>query len=210
MTPQATQPALLPAATFPPFRWFELAQRPASAVCVHEHYVKQSLRNRVFLVSGQGPVAITFPVKRRNAQTRCVKDILFTDRIAPGMLLKGLQTHCGRTPYFDHYFPEIEHWAHTHLLPGNSWLDAAIASTHWACDAMGSVHPECTSAYFDGTAHEDWRPKAKWHHTDTDRYPQVFEDRHGFVQGRSILDVLFHLGPEAAYLTSPHGIDDLA
>ena len=78
-------------------------------------------------------------------------DIVFTDRIAPGMLLKGLQTHCGRTPYFDHYFPEIEAWAHAHLLPGNAWLDAAIASTQWACEAMGFAHPERSSAYIDGT-----------------------------------------------------------
>lgn len=210
MTPQATRPALLPAATFPPFRWFELAQRPASMVCAHEHYVKQSLRNRVLLVSGQGPVAITLPVHRRHAQSRSVADIVFTDRIAPGVLLKGLQTHCGRTPYFDHYFPEIEAWAHAHLLPGNAWLDAAIASTQWACEAMGFAHPARSNAYIDGTLHDDWRPKSRWQHVDTVRYPQVFEDRLGFVQGRSILDVLFHLGPEAAFLTSRHGNDDLA
>ena len=210
MTAQATRPALLPAATFPPFRWFELAQRDAAIVCAHEHYIKQSLRNRVFLVSGQGPVAITLPVHRRNAQSRCVTDIVFTDRIAPGMLLKGLQTHCGRTPYFDHYFPEIEAWATSHLLPEKSWLDAAIASTQWACEAMGFAHPERSSAYIEGTHHDDWRPKSRWQHVDTVRYPQVFEDRLGFVQGRSILDVLFHLGPEAAFLTSRHGNDDLA
>ena len=209
MTSQATRPALLPAATFPPFRWFELAQRPASTVCVHEHYVKQSLRNRVLLVSAQGPVTITLPVHRRNAQSRCVTDIVFTDRIAPDMILKGLQTHSGRTPYFDHYFPEIEGWAHAHLLPGNAWLDAAIASTQWACEAMGFVHPERSVAYLDGTCHDDWRHKARWHNLETDRYPQVFEDRLGFVQGRSVLDVLFHLGPEAAFLTSRHGNNDV-
>ena len=210
MTPQATRPALLPAATFPPFQWFELAQRPASTVCAHEHYVKQSLRNRVFLVSGQGPVTITLPVHRRHAQSGGVTDIVFTDLIAPDVLLKGLQTHCGRTPHFDHYFPEIEAWAHAHLLPGNAWLDAAIASTQWACGAMGFPHPERSNAYIDGTQRDDWRPKSRWRHVDTVRYPQVFEDRLGFVQGRSILDVLFHLGPEAAFLTSRHGNDDLA
>ena len=38
-------------------------------------------------------------------------------------------------------------------------------------------------------------------------YPQVFEDRNGFIGGRSILDAIFHGGPEQkdggqAYLCS--------
>ena len=47
MTPQATRPALLPAATFPPFRWFELAQRPEAMVCAHEHYEAEPSEPRV-------------------------------------------------------------------------------------------------------------------------------------------------------------------
>ena len=201
---------LLPAATFPPLTWFHLAQREGAHVCRHENYVKQSLRNRVSLVNPQGPTTVTLPVHRRGASTRSVQDIVFTDAVHPELLLKVLRTNCGRAPFFEHYFPEIEDWAHRQLKAGQSWLDAAEASVQWACDTLGTPLPAPTSTYESGDGWDDWRPKARWNDVDTPRYPQVFEDRLGFVSGRSILDVIFHLGPEASSLPSRHGNHDVA
>ena len=203
-------PPLLPAATFPPFWWFELGRRAGAQVCVHENYVKQSLRNRVALVGAQGATDLSLPVNRRGAIERGVENIVFTERVRPEMLLNALQTNCGRAPFFEHYYPEIELWAHQHLIPSASWLNAALASTEWACDALKVSHPLPTQEYSDGNEHDDWRPKARWRNASTARYPQVFEDRFGFVSGRSILDVLFHLGPEASELPSSHGNHDVA
>ncbi len=198
-------PPLLPAATFPPLTWFQLAKEDQATVCVHEHFVKQSLRNRVALVNPQGAIDVSLPVHRRGAATPSVKDIAFTNAVRPGMLLKVLQTNCGRAPFFDHYFPEIETWAEAHLKPGRPWLDAALSSTAWGCDMLGMPHPARSVQFEQSARWDDWRVKARWKTACTDRYPQVFEDRLGFVSGRSILDVLFHLGPEAATLPSRHG-----
>ena len=110
-------------------------------MCVHEHFVKQSLRNRVALVNTQGPIDVSLPVHRRGAATRLVKDIVFTDAVDPGMLLKVLRTNCGRAPFFDHYFPDIEVWAEDHLHPGSSWLEAALASTVWSCEMPSTPSP---------------------------------------------------------------------
>lgn len=198
-------PALLPAATFPPLAWFHLAQHPQARVCVHEHYIKQSVRNRIALVNSQGPASVTLPVSRRTAPSRGVQHLFFTEKTNPNLILKALRTNCGSAPFFEHYYPDVEEWAHSYALPGHSWLEAALASTQWVCAAVGWSHPESTSAYHDGTSWDDWRPKSRWKTLSTPRYPQVFEDRLGFVPGRSILDVLFHLGPETPSLPSPHG-----
>ena len=203
-------PPLLPAATFPPLTWFHLAKEERATVCVHEHFVKQSLRNRVALVNTQGPIDVSLPVHRRGDATRSAKDIVFTDAVGPGMLLKVLRTNCGRAPFFDHYFPDIEGWAEDHLHPGSSWLDAALASTAWGCKMMDMPHPSASTQFEHGDAWDDWRVKARWKNITCERYPQVFEDRLGFVAGRSILDVLFHLGPEATTLPSRHGNHDPA
>ena len=58
------------------------------------------------------------------------------------------------------------------------------------------AHPPVTQRYHEHVPH-DHRPKSAWRGLATPTYPQVFEDRLGFVAGRSILDVLFHVGPEA-------------
>ena len=200
---------LLPAATFPPLAWFHLAAVPGATICVHENYVKQSLRNRIALVNTQGPVDFTLPVHRRSAASRGVQDLLFTDAVGPEALMKVLRTNCGSAPFFDHYVPEIEAWAVQHLRPGKSWLDAALASLEWACHELGTPLPARSWSYQSGENWDDWRPKNRWGSTNTPRYPQVFEDRLGFVPGRSILDVLFHVGPEATLLPSHHGNHDV-
>ena len=65
------------------------------------------------------------------------------------------------------------------------------------------MHPTLTVFPVRGTntSWHDWRVKGAWRDVSTAPYPQVFEDRLGFVAGRSILDVVFHLGPEAALAT---------
>ena len=197
--------AILPAALFPPAAWFEVARKPDSLVCQHEHYVKQSLRNRIALVQSQGPCFVTVPVHRRGASSRSLRDILFTDKVDPGVLLKPLCTNCGRAPFFEHYMDDVERWSFDHLQPGRSWLDAALASTTLASNWLGQAHPALTPSYLEAEPHADWRLKARWLGISSAPYPQVFEDRLGFVGGRSILDVVFHLGPEAASLPSRHG-----
>ena len=199
-------PALLPCAVFPPWAWFQWANHPESRVCVHEHFVKQSLRNRVALAGARGPFDLSLPVHRRHADSRCIADIRFTDRVNPGLLLKPLQTNCGSAPFFEHYFPEVVAWAEVHLRPNHALVDAALASTEWACGLLGMPHPLLTTTYeAAATGMRDCRPKVAWRGLETPRYPQVFEDRLGFVHNRSILDVVFHLGPETSTLPSRHG-----
>ena len=197
--------AILPAALFPPAVWFDVARKPTTLVCQHEHYVKQSVRNRIALVQSQGPCFVTVPVHRRGAASRGLHDILFTDKVHPDVLLKPLRTNCGSAPFFEHYMDDVDRWSHDHLQPGGSWLDAALSSTALASEWLDQAHPALTPSYLKVEPHQDWRKKEPWQSASTAPYPQVFEDRLGFVGGRSILDVVFHLGPEAATLPSRHG-----
>lgn len=201
--------ALLPLAVFPPMQWFEAAQVPGSQVCVHEHYIKQSLRNRLALSGPQGGFDHVLPVHRRGAESRGIQDIRFTERVNPRQLMKVLQTNYGKAPYFLHIAPEIEAWSQAHLVPGGTLMTAALSSTEWACQWLDCPHPPTTTHYHPSAA-LDLRPKSAWPSPGGHPYPQAFADRHGFVGGRSILDVLFHLGPEASSLPSHHGYNDLA
>lgn len=200
---------LLPVALFPPLAWFVHAQRHGCEVCIHEHYVKQSIRNRIALTTSNGAVNLSVPVDRRGAASRVVSSILFTERVRPSLLLKFLQTNYGRAPYFEHYMEHVELWAHDHLQPRANLVEAALASTRWACHELNWQHPPLTDAYQTSNGQDDWRIPSNWTQLPNLRYPQVFEDRLGFVEGRSILDVLFHLGPEAATLPSQHGNCDI-
>ena len=160
----------------------------------------------------KAPFDVSLPVHRRGAATRSVKDIVFTDAVSPGMLLKVLQHQLRTRPFFRPLFP-----GHRSLGRRPPASRAALgwrlhlASTAWGCEMMGMSHPSVSTQFEQGEAWDDWRDKARLEKRGTsERYPQVFEDRLGFVEGRSILDVLFHLGPEAATLPSRHGNHDPA
>ena len=210
MVGSMASPPLLPAATFPPLAWFHLALRDGSRVCIHENFVKQSLRNRIHLVDSCGAMHVSLPVSKPNRLHRDTRNTHFSDKVHPSLLLKVLQTNCGKAPYYEHYLPDITEWAHKWLQPGQSMTEAALSSTRWVCSSLDWDHPETTIRYADGTNWDDWRPKARWKTIKTPRYPQVFEDRLGFVSGRSILDVLLHVGPETRDLPSCHGNDSPA
>ena len=195
------------AATFPPFRWFELAQRPASMVCAHEHYVKQSLRNRVLLVSGQGPVSITLPV--RDMRNQEASPTLCSPTHCPGHASEGPSNPLRQHALLRPLLPGNRSLGTCPFASGNAWLEAAIASTQWACEAMGLAHPNAQALTLTEHTTTIGDP-SRGGNVDACRYPQVFEDRLGFVNGRSILDVLFHPRTGSRLLTSRHGNDDLA
>ena len=68
----------------------------------------------------------------------------------------------------------------------------------WVEEELGIEGVVKSESYID-SEENDYRKKGlllsdKWGYTP---YPQVFEDRNGFIAGRSILDAIFHGGPEA-------------
>ena len=65
-------------------------------------------------------------------------------------------------------------------------------------DELGLEPISQSKKYIEAT-YNDYRVKNaligdRWSYNS---YPQVFEDRNGFIEGRSVLDAIFHGGPEA-------------
>ena len=82
--------------------------------------------------------------------------------------------------------------------PGQSLLKFNLATIKWVESELGLKHIERSKSY-SADVENDYRKKGilisdKWGYKP---YPQVFEDRNGFIAGRSILDAIFHGGPEA-------------
>lgn len=190
---------ILPCCPFPPLSWYSLAynEKSDSLIDVHENYVKQSLRNRILLANSQGVWDFTLPVHRRNAESRLMKDIVFTDKMDPAFLLKNIRTAYSSSPYFEHFETSLTELFETMGNPGQSLLDFNLATIRWIEDELG-ITPINTSGSYIETTENDYRAKTaltnrNWHYSP---YPQVFEDRNGFIAGRSILDAIFHGGPE--------------
>ena len=130
---------ILPCCPFPPLSWHNLAycsQTPA-AIDIHENYVKQSIRNRILLANSQGVWDFTLPVHRRNAESRMIKDVVFTDQMDSTFLLKNIRTAYSSSPFFEHFEDSLSELFKTKGIPGKSLLDFNLATINWIESELG-------------------------------------------------------------------------
>ena len=189
---------VLPSCPFPPIAWFHLAYGDYGAVVdVHENYVKQSIRNRIILANSNGRWELTLPVNRRAASSRLMSDLVFTDQMSPEFLIKHLKTAYGSAPFYEHFEDSLFTLIKKFGNPSQSLLEFNIQTLSWIKEELGVCELEFSDKYIN-TDHLDFRIKGAfsdelWEYKP---YPQVFEDRNGFIEGLSILDTMFHGGPE--------------
>tara|TARA_B110000444_G_C18764295_1_gene559126 strand:- start:579 stop:1199 length:621 start_codon:yes stop_codon:yes gene_type:complete len=190
---------VLPLCPFPPIAWFHLAYGGFGAIVdVHENYVKQTIRNRIILANSNGRWELTLPVNRRAANSRLYIDIVFTDEMSPDFLIKHLKTAYGSAPFYEHFEDSLVALINKYGNPNQSLLEFNLQTLEWIREELGIGNLMFSEEYIN-TDNKDHRIKGSfsdkiWSYKP---YPQVFEDRNGFVGGLSVLDAMFHGGPES-------------
>ncbi|MGF1565483.1 MAG: WbqC family protein [Flavobacteriales bacterium] len=190
---------VLPLCCFPDRLWFA-RYRGADSVVIDlgEHYVKQSYRNRFTLMGSHGPFVCTARVQGQKGQKMAMSDIALVDDEWRRVALRGLRSSYARSPFWEHYAERIESIIlHKH----ERLVDLNRAALDFLLDGMGMVekhrfsdrYVEVDEGWMDFRM--DAEPGCEENHLPA--YPQVFEDRHGFVGGLSALDLLLNTGPEA-------------
>ena len=164
--------------------------------------MKQTMRNRMRLSNAQGEMMLTLPVHRRTASSRALSDIRFTEDISPTILMRHLRTGYGAAPYFEHFEDSLIQFFDTYAKPGLPLLDFNLGSLRWLEDEFGLKSVASSSNFMRHSEikhpSKDLRTKDSFTSGNWtfERYPQVFEDRNDFIGGCSVLDGIFHGGPE--------------
>jgi hypothetical protein len=175
-------------AYFPPLAWLLSAvESNAWQWEAHEHYQKGGWRNRCRILTANGPRYLSVPLeggKHRRMPIRDVRISYHTDwqRVHE----QSIRSAYGRAPYFAHYAEEVFtalHQRETYLWDYNHRL-LTVCLQVLQLDLTLSTTETFSGAGAGGGGVGSGRP-----------YPQVFEDRFGFVDGLSLLDGLFCLGP---------------
>ncbi len=74
-----------------------------------ENYQKRSLRNKYHILTSQGPLALTIPLKSgKNAQMPIKEVSISYEENWPKHHLHTLKSAYGKSPYFEFYFDKIE------------------------------------------------------------------------------------------------------
>lgn len=191
---------ILPACPFPNLAWYKVALSEGEVVLdTHENYVKQTDRNRIFIADAHGAKFITLPVHRRNANSRSISDVVFTEAMIPRFIMRHFRTAYSSAPFFEHFEGELMEFFEKFGTPGKSLLEFNLASFKWVEQMIGLKREGGiveSSKYTEPVkmAKGDFRKKGAlttkvWSYK---KYAQIFEDRNGFIEGRSVLDAMFH------------------
>ena len=179
---------------------------------VQDNFQKQTYRNRCYIATDQGRHLLNIPILHKKSgegrQRTAQVEADMNSRWA-ALHWKSLQAAYRSSPYFEYYEDELCPFFDS---PSTSILELCLESSRLLCELLDLPFSlEHTKRYqpaqeFPSDEVEDMRylVNAKQALCFTPpKYTQVFEDRHGFLENCSGLDLLFNEGPNArTYLSS--------
>jgi hypothetical protein len=178
-----------------------LLHSEGAAIDPWEHYVHQSIRNRYHILTANGTMALTIPVKSQHGMhiPTCRVEIAY-EKPWQRLHLRTLQAAYRSAPFWEHYEPAL-----AEALSGNdNTLGDLFQRTMplWLRLLKTDVQPTVAQAYLETTPEHDLRKAAKnpswWNAFATPiPYPQVWTHKHGFTPYLSVVDLLLNEGPAA-------------
>jgi hypothetical protein len=192
---------LISSAYLPPVEYFSLISHVDEILIEREeNYTKQSYRNRCYILAPHGPQLLSVPVYSRSEHKIPIKEIRIDySKRWQQVHLRALAASYNSSPYFQFYFENIERIIlkkPAFLIDLNMELTVAILRM-----LNIDIKSSFTTGYTpEGKAENDFRytlsPK-KESKFICKEYLQVFSVDNQFVQGLSIIDLIFNTGPEA-------------
>ncbi len=202
---------ILSTAYFPPISYFvAILSYDTVFIEAYENYQKQSYRNRAYIAGPNKKQSLNIPVIRLNGNHTTIKDIkLDNSSHWKQQHWHSIKTAYNSSPFLMYYEDEIKavfykdheylwelNWELILLLLELLQIDNKVSET-----SLFEINPDDITDY-RFVIH----PKKETIIKDqliNNTYYQVFEEKHGFIEDLSVLDLLFNLGPDAGgYLRS--------
>lgn len=172
----------------------------------HDHYTKQTYRNRCAIAAPDGELTLSIPTVKPTTLKCLLRDIRVSDHGNWRHLhWNAIGSAYNHTPFFEYYrddFHPFYEKKYEFLVDFNEELCRLVCS-------LIDIQPDMarTTEYRTEFApdEEDFRerihPKKDFTVEDAEFSPQVyyqvFQERLGFLPNLSIIDLLFNMGPES-------------
>ena len=205
MMPEAT--SVLHATNYfgPVFFYFTLNKAQSVYIDQHEHFIRQTYRNRCLIQGANGVLPLTVPVEKGRSPQQKIRDIRIAYHIPwQRNHWRSIVSAYKNSPFFDDYQPDIQHYFTKEF---KFLFDLNLSIMDTMCQLLNLKGDILLTKDFEKTDGEfvnfrtSLTPKipmvetAPWYMPV--EYTQVFEDKFPFMPGLSILDLLFCAGPGA-------------
>ena len=198
-------PVILTSAYWPPVQYFtKLYAAPYVVMELHDHYVKQTYRNRCVIEGPNGPLSLTVPVEHDGTAKPATGDMRVSEHGNWRHLhWNALVSAYEKSPYFFYYADEFSEFYQRRF---DRLVDFNAAIVKKVCELL-DLHPHIVASetYHQPVGEEqDYReiirPKTDYHQDASFApcvYYQVFRQKLGFLPNLSVADLLFNMGPES-------------
>lgn len=163
---------------------------------MEDNFQKQTNRNRMYIYSPNGIQMLNIPIKHSKEKHQKYKDVRIENDFGwQKNHFKSLEAAYRTSPFFEYFeddFRPLFEKRHEFIMDLNLEIFELVNR------ALGiKIIPEKTTEFFhDVPNFIDLRHLAngKKDTTQLETYTQVFNDKHGFINNLSILDLLFNEG----------------
>ena len=183
-----------------------MAQSQTLVFEICDSYQKQTYRNRCYIYGANGKLSLNIPVNFSQKNRKKTEEIRIDNTSKwQSIHWKSIESAYKTSPFFEFYEDEF-----TKLFssPKNFLLDFNLECIAVMNSCLG-FHPVISKSdqFLKTTSESDYRflvNARKESKIDTTAYIQVFQDKHGFINNLSILDLLFNEGPNAISYLKNH------
>ncbi|MFI0426652.1 MAG: WbqC family protein [Flavobacterium sp.] len=163
---------------------------------MEDNFQKQTNRNRMYIYSPNGVQLLNVPVKHGINKHQKYKDVRIENDFSwQKNHFKSLEAAYRTSPFFEYFeddFRPLFEKKHEFIMDLNLEIFALVNSS------LGiKIEAQKTAEYFhEVTDYTDYRSlvNGKKDTTQIEEYTQVFNEKHGFINNLSILDLLFNEG----------------
>jgi hypothetical protein len=165
---------------------------------MEDNFQKQTNRNRTYIYSPNGIQLLNIPVKHSKLTHQKTKEIkIENDFDWQKQHFKSLEAAYRSSPFFEYFEDDISPFfekKHAFLMDLNFETFELISK----CMRLKLEYATTTEYFHEPNPNEflDFRSLAngKKDSSQFEVYPQVFDDKHGFLNNLSVLDLLFNEG----------------
>ena len=187
---------LLSTAYFPDVAYFSvLVKEEAVLMEKHEHFVKQTHRNRCAIATAQGPLHLSIPLINEGNKTSIAnKKISYTENWQ-AKHWRAIESSYNKSAYFEYFEEDLK----TILLKKHEFLFELNLELIQHVLHVLRLKREIlfTSEYKASGNFVDLRDESTFGKIEFPPYYQVFKDKTGFLRNMSILDLVFNEGLRA-------------